>query len=369
MKFRVLATIAAVLLAGAGATGYFMLGTHAQDASAAIDPRQEPPLVSLTKAAPVDSFEHSFTGIVAARVQSNLGFRISGKIVERLVNVGQDVKAGQPLMRMDDTDYRLVLTAKRNAVAAIQATVVQLGADEERYAALVKKGWSTRQRLEQAKAGLDAAKAQLAAAEAEVAVAENAVNYATLIADVDGTVIEAPSEPGQVVAAGQMVVQIAQAGPREAVVALPETLRPAIGSKAEAKIFGESDARYKAELRQLADSADPRTRTYEARYVLEGDAAKTPLGATVTIVFSSGTKQSDIQVPLAAVLDDGEKTGVWVLNSASSKVHFQPVKLLRVSSENAIIAGLDPRDQIVSLGAHLLSEGAVVRTAAESKAD
>ncbi len=283
------------------------------------------------------------------------------------MDVGQEVKAGQPLMRIDETDLRLALTAKRNAVAAARASVVQTDADERRYASLLDNGWVSRQRYEQAKAALDTAEAQLAAAEAEARVAENEATYAVLVADADGTVVETLGEPGQVVSAGQTVVRIAQAGPREAVVALPETIRPAIGSVAEASVYGDDGRRYTAHLRQLSNSADAQTRTYEARYVLDGEAAAAPLGATVTIRLASQASQPEVQVPLGAVLDDGEKTGVWVLDSATSTVRFRPVQLVRVTSETAVISGLNSGDPIVSLGAHLLQEGARVRTASESR--
>src|SRR5213075_3321543 len=118
--------------AASGAAVIATLVIPAQEASAARDPRQEPPMVSLVTAARVTGSERGFTGTIGARVQSNLGFRVAGKIVERLVNVGQQVKAGQPLMRIDETDLRLALTAKNNAVAAARATVVQLDADERR---------------------------------------------------------------------------------------------------------------------------------------------------------------------------------------------------------------------------------------------
>jgi RND family efflux transporter MFP subunit len=300
-------------------------------------------------------------------VQSNLGFRVPGKIVERLVDVGEEVKAGQALMRIDDTDLRLALTAKRNAVAAARAIVAQAEPDERRYARLLDNGWVTRQRYEQAKAALDTTTAQLAAAEAAARVAENEATYSVLVADADGTVIETLGEPGQVVAAGQAVVRIAQAGPREAVVALPETIRPAIGSVAEASVYGGNGRRYTARLRQLSDSADPQTRTYEARYVLDGEAASAPLGATVTIRLASQANELEVEVPLGAVLDNGEKSGVWVLDRANSTVRFQLVKLLRVTSETAVISGLGSGESIVSLGAHLLHEGARVRTASESR--
>jgi RND family efflux transporter MFP subunit len=232
---------------------------------------------------------------------------------------------------------------------------------------LVSDGWVSRQRYEQAKAALDTAEAQLAAAEAEARVAENETTYSVLVADADGTVVETLGEPGQVVSPGQTVVRLAQAGPREAVVALPETIRPAIGSAAEASVYGSDEGRYIAHLRQLSDSADGQTRTYEARYVLDGDAAAAPLGATVTIRIASQATQPEVWVPLGAVLDDGGKTGVWVFDSGTSTVHFRPVKLVRMTSETAVIAGLGFGDPIVSLGAHLLREGARVRAASESR--
>ena len=115
-----------------------------------------------------------------------------------------------------------------------------------------------------------------------------------------------------------------------------------------------------------ADSADTQTRTYEARYVLDGEAAAAPLGATVTIRLASQPTQPEIQVPLGAVLDDGGKTGVWVLDSATSTVHFRPVKLIRVTNETAVVSGLISLDRVVAIGAYLLQEGARVRTATAS---
>jgi len=360
--------ILAGILVPAGVATFVALAIPSHEASAVSDPRQEPPMVRLVTASRVSGSERGFTGTIGARVESNLGFRVAGKIVERLVNVGEQVKSGQPLMRIDETDLRLALTAKRNAVAAARATVVQTDADERRYANLMNDGWTSKQRYEQAKAASDTAKAQLAAAEADAEVAENQATYSLLVADADGTVMQTLGEPGQVVSAGQTVVRLAQSGPREAVVALPETMRPVIGSLAEASLYG-SDGRFTAHLRQLSDSADIQTRTYEARYVLDGEAAAAPLGATVTIRLASQESLPEVQVPLGAVLDDGRKTGVWVFDSGTSAVHFQPIKLVRVTSENAVISGLSSGDRVVSLGAHLLQEGAHVRTASESRSN
>jgi RND family efflux transporter MFP subunit len=367
MKKRPAVVLGSLLIAVSGAAAFATVSMRTQEASAVSDPRQGAPIVRLVTTARVTGSERGFTGTIAARVQSNLGFRVAGKIVERLVNTGQQVKAGQPLMRIDETDLRLALTAKRNAVAAARASVVQTDADERRYTNLVSNGWASRQRYEQAKAASDTAEAQLAAAEAEARVAENEATYSVLVADADGTVVETLGEPGQVVSAGQTVIRLAQAGPREAVVALPETIRPPIGSVAEASVYGADGQRFSAHLRQLSDSADTQIRTYEARYVLDGAAAAAPLGATVTIRLATQASQPEVEVPLGAVLDDGRKTGVWLLDRATSTVSFQPVKLVRVSDETAVISGLSSGDPIVSLGAHLLQEGARVRTASESR--
>jgi len=361
-----LASIGLVAAAG-GAAFAFVFETPARDAEAA-DPRLAPPLVRVAEATRPKRAERAFTGTIAARVQSNLGFRIPGKIVGRLVDVGQQVKAGQALMRIDETDLRLALTAKRNAVAASRAVLVQASADERRYAVLVKGGVAaTPQRYEQAKAALDTAAAQLAAAEAEAKVAENEATYSILVADADGTVVATLGEPGQVVAAGQTVVQLAHAGPREALVALPETVRPAIGSEAEASVYGSEGRFGKARLRQISDAADTQTRTYEARYVLDGEAASALLGSTVTIRILNGAGQSEVAVPVGAVLNDGSRTGVWVVDQASATVHFAPVEIKRLGEETATVAGIEFGEQVVALGAHLLKDGASVRTAIQAK--
>src|SRR5206468_12815204 len=157
MRRSRLLVLVGVLIAASGAAVFATLAIPAKEASAARDPRQEPPIVSLVTAARVSGSERGFTGTIGARVESNLGFRVAGKIVERLVNAGQQVKAGQPLMRIDETDLRLAVTAKRNAVAAARASFVQTEAGEQRYATSVSNGWASRHRCEQAKARLDQA--------------------------------------------------------------------------------------------------------------------------------------------------------------------------------------------------------------------
>jgi RND family efflux transporter MFP subunit len=188
------------------------------------------------------------------------------------------------------------------------------------------------------------------------------------VADADGTVVMTLGEPGQVIAAGQTVVQLAHVGPREAVISLPETIRPAIGSAADASVYGSDGHRGTARLRQIADSADAQTRTYEARYVLEGEAASAPLGATVTIRLSDSAKKADVAVPIGAVLDDGNRTGVWILDRDATTVRFAPVQIKRLGEETAVVSGIKVGQPVVALGAHLLKEGASVRTTVQAEA-
>ena len=244
------------------------------------------------------SGQESYTGVVKARVESFLGFRVAGKITERLVDTGQTVKRGQLLYKLDRTDFAHTITArqgsvaskygdvaarkgtvaaKQSAVEAVRARLVEAEADEKRYRGAVAVGVATEQAYDQYKAAADTAQAQLKAAQSEVVeaqaqvlaasaevnslqaqekVAENEGSYSSLVADCDGTVIETIAEPGQVVAAGQTVIRLAHNGPREAAVNLPEQLRPALNSTAFAQVYG-IESKVKARLRQLSDAADP----------------------------------------------------------------------------------------------------------------
>ena len=232
-----------------------------------LDPRTQPELVRTVVVGSSSGADPSFTGVVSARVQSNLGFRVPGKITSRLVDTGQFVRAGQPLMTIDRTDYVHAITARAETVTAAKAKAVQAAADEARYRGLVKTGAVSASTYDQIKAASDAAQAELAAATAQEQVARDEGGYSELLADADGIVVETLAEPGQVVTAGQTVVKLAHSGPREAAVNLPETLRPALGSTAYATLYG-STTRVPVRLRQLSGAADPQTRTFEARYVL-----------------------------------------------------------------------------------------------------
>lgn len=333
------------------------------DATSSIDPRTQTPLVRVGTVAATGQAERSFTGIVAARVQSDLGFRVPGKILARLVDTGQAVKRGQPLMRIDPTDLKLATRAHDEAVAAAAARAHQAAEDEARYRDLVAAGAVSASAYDKINAAAKSARAELNAAQAQADVARNETGYTVLLADADGVVVETLAEPGQVIGAGQVVVRVAHAGHREALIELPETLRPAIGSKAQASLYG-SGLTGAAKLRQLSDAANPQTRTFEARYVLEGRLAEAPLGSTIAIHIPHDHAVPALQVPLGAIFDPGKGPGVWLVAGKEPRVTWRAVQVAGLSGESAAIAaGLAAGDRVVELGAHLLHEGEQVRLA------
>lgn len=340
------------------------------------DPRIQPPLVRVIAVKEMAAPSRTFTGTVAARVQSDLGFRVSGKVLERLVDAGQQVKRGQALMRLDPVDLQLAANAQAEAVVAARARAQQATEDEVRYQKLVGSGAVSVSAYKRYKAEAESARAQLSSAQAQARVAKNAIGYALLQADADGVVMETLVEPGQVINAGQVVVRVAHAGKREAVIQLPETLRPRIGSVGSARFYGTRDVRIPATLRQLSDTAESLTRTFEARYVLNGELANTlPLGTTVSIELADGAGLADSrvqkpqvwEVPLGGLLDAGKGAGVWRIQAISASnqlftVTWCPVQILGVDDETASVTGeLKSGDRVIALGAHLLHEGESVR--------
>ena len=339
----------------------FVLAACSDATSSISDPRTQPPLVRIATVEASPQSERSFTGIVAARVQSDLGFRVPGKVLERLVDAGQTVKRGQTLMRIDPADLKLAMHAQEEAVAAAKARARQTADDEARYRHLVAGGAVSASAYDKVKAAAESARAQLNAAEAQARVARNGTEYAVLLADADGVVVDTLAEPGQVVSAGQVVVRVAHAGRREAIIELPETLRPAIGSTGRATLYGRG-LTGSAKLRQLSDAANRQTRTFEARYVLEGALAEAPLGSTISVQISNGRSAPALQVPLGAIFDPGKGPGVWLVEDETPRVTWRAVRIAGHGSEVAsVVANLKAGDHVVALGAHLLHEGEPVR--------
>lgn len=306
-----------------------------------------------------------YTGTIHARTESDLGFRVPGKIIEKSVKAGDHVKRGQLLLRLDPIDLQLAANSARASVEAARAQNKRAVADEIRQRDLVAKKAVSVQEYEQAKSAADATTAQLNSAIAYARQVENQEGYTVLKADADGVIMEIPADVGQVVGAGTVVVRLAHDGAREAVVNLPEGYVKSAKSMATASLYTDPGRTFPAKLRELSAMADPLTRTYQARYSLGGAGANAPLGATVTVQLAGESSRSTAQqyeIPVGALYDGGTGTSVWVINPATSSVSRRPVVVAKLGSETALIStGLKPGEQILALGAHLVKEGEQVK--------
>lgn len=318
--------------------------------------KETAPVVRTMKVMEVTSGRVSYTGTVHARIESDLGFRVPGEISARLVDPGQWVHKGQALMRLDGENLRLAAAASGQRLKAAEADSVRAAADEERLRGLVEAGAVS-------SAVYDAALAQAHAAAANVEAARSgdhdaALNfsYSTLKADVEGIVLDVVAQPGQVIAAGATVLRLGRAGPREAVIAVPEAAISTLTEHAAATLYGATRV-INAQLREVAGAADPVTRTFAARYSLQTPDRDVPLGATVSLTLDT-FRDSVIRVPLAAVYDPGSGPGVWVVKT-DGRVEFRAVHVVSLAEESADIAAgaVDPGERIISLGASLIRAG------------
>ncbi len=313
----------------------------------------------------VDKIESSaeFAGEVRPRVESRLGFRVAGKIVQRPVEVGQRVRPGQLLAQLDSQDYRLAAEAAKAQVAAA-ATNRNLAATEyKRFKELKDQNFISGAELERRDTALKAGEAQLEQAQAQLSSQRNQAAYTNLTADVSGIVTGVEAERGQVVAPGTPVVRIAQDGPRDVVFSVPEDQVGFIqvGSQVSVRSWSK-DGILKGQVREVAAVADPVTRTYQIKVSLDPkEAAEAPpIGATVYVVPQALARSGVdvIKLPTSALKQDGKSTAVWVLDTASMTLKSQPVVVATADGNDAVVSsGLKPGMVVVSAGVHVLQAG------------
>ncbi|WP_218242936.1 efflux RND transporter periplasmic adaptor subunit [Comamonas fluminis] len=308
-----------------------------------------------------------FAGDVRARVESRLGFRVGGKIIKREVELGQRVKAGQVLARLDARDYQLSAEAARAQVtsAATQRDLAQ--ANVQRFRALRAQNFISAAEMERYEANLKATQASLDQAKAQLSSQSNQENYTQLLADVDGVVTSVDAEPGQVVAAGTPVVRIAQDGARDAVFAVPEDRRASIriGQGVQVRPWSDENQVVQGLVREVAASADTATRTYQIKAALQGADAPA-LGSTVRILpqgmnVANAAAGGVIKLPTTALRQNGgggQGTAVWLFDPATSTVQLHSVQVATADGNEAVIAaGLKPGMQVVATGVHVLNPG------------
>jgi RND family efflux transporter MFP subunit len=306
--------------------------------------------------------ERSFVGTIRPRIESDMGFRVPGKVAKRLVEVGQSVDVDQPLALLDEVDLKLQAEQAQAEFSAATGVLAQAAASEQRAKDLRAKGWTTDAQMDSARAAADEARARLNRAERQVELTKNSLSYATLVADARGVVTATLIEPGQVVAAGQTAIRVARFAEKEAVVAIPETLvgRAKEGA-ASVTLWSEPDKKYAAKLREIAPSADPATRTYLAKFSLPGAGETVSLGMTATLTLADPATDRVARLPLSALYNQGGSPSLYVVDDAGS-LALKPVTVKGYESERVLITdGVDDGAKIVALGVQKLDPAQKVR--------
>jgi RND family efflux transporter MFP subunit len=309
-----------------------------------------------------ESPERSFVGTIKPRIETDMGFRVPGKVAKRLVEVGQTVDVGQPLATLDEVDLKLQAEQAEAEFRAATGVLAQAAASEQRAKDLRAKGWTTDAQMDTSRAAADEARARLNRAERSVELTKNSLSYATLLADTRGVVTATLIDGGQVVASGQTAIRVARFAEKEAVVAIPETLvGRAKSGVASVSLWSEADKKYVAKLREIAPAADPATRTYLAKFSLPGAGDSVSLGMTATLTLSDAATERVAKLPLSALYSQGGDPSLYIVDD-KGEVTLKPVTVKSYESNNVIISGgVDEGAKVVALGVQKLDPVQKVR--------
>lgn len=305
----------------------------------------------------------SYTGTLRPQHEAPLGFRVAGKLIARLVEVGDTVAASQILARLDDTDARLELAAAEAERAAARTDLARAEADVERSRNLFAAGHVAKAALDEATSDAAEALSRADQAEQKRTLAANQLSYMDLVAEADGIVTSTQAETGQVVEEGQAVVSVAWTDALDVVFALPEQHRGLIATAvASAELWGAPDRFYSLTLRDISPDVDPTSRTYRVRMTLADPDADAAMGRTVTVRLRTTRALPAAPLPLAAVLNEGAGASVWRLSPGKDRVERVLVDLIKVDEQVALVrGGLAEGDIVVSLGAHKIDPDRPVR--------
>lgn len=325
-----------------------------------------PVRVATVKLQPADDVVR-YPAVIRPRVEADVGFRIAGKVVERLVNVGARVDEGTPLARLDPTDVELQLRAAEAQLASAKADAANARADFQRYSQLRQGDWATQQEFDRRKAAQDKADARVREAEAQVKVVANSARYTTLLADGPGVVTEVLVEPGRVVAPGSTAFRIARLGELEAVANVPEHQVAGLPERALAvELWSLPGVAVDAALRELAPSADAGTRTFQARVTLTAPPPTVQIGMTATLVAVKGRGGAVARLPMTALTQRGHDPAVWVVDTDAGKLELRPVQVAAFAGGEVVVAGgVRDGERVVTAGVHKLDPSVKVRVWAE----
>jgi RND family efflux transporter MFP subunit len=305
----------------------------------------------------------TLSGRIEAEDEVQLAFRISGRILESNVKLGDRVTAGQIIARLESqNELNTLRTSKANLTAA-QGQLRQARNHFERQDTLLKQGWTTRANHDQASQALQTAQAQVAAAEAQLKSANDLVSFTELKADAPGILTALGPGAGEVVQAGQMIVKLARKDGRDAVFDVPAQLIRAGAGDGEISVSLAEDPAVVARgrVREIAPQADPVTRTFAVKVGLSEPPPQMRLGATVTGRMY-GESHSAIEIPATALTKFNRQPAVWIVDPASKEVSMRNVEILRYDQVLvAVSGGLDVGEIVVTAGVQALHPGQKVR--------
>ncbi|MDQ0319110.1 RND family efflux transporter MFP subunit [Pararhizobium capsulatum DSM 1112] len=304
-----------------------------------------------------------YSGSIRARSEIAMGFRVSGKITERLVDIGDRVTSGEMLARIDATDYALSVKSAEATLAASERQVETAELALKRAEQLFTSNVTPKSQVEQAQLSYNQAVSSRDAARSTLDQARNQVTYSELRADRNGIVTAVNTEAGQVVSTGSPVVTVAVDGEKEVQVAVPETeifaFKP--GKTVDVSIWSNEDVKLSGTVREIAGSADPRSRTFAVRVSLPNDD-RVLLGMTASVAASADNGPAMVSVPLSALSRQDGADLVWTVDRTKETVHARPVKVADFSKDDVRIAdGLEAGDLVVTAGTQFMREDLKVK--------
>ncbi len=310
----------------------------------------------------------SAIGEIKPRYESDLGFRIAGKITQRIVDIGSTVKKGDVLAHLDDQDYRNKAASAETDIVAAQAVLTEAQAAEGRLRHLLGNGNTTRANYDVAVKNLRSAEAKLEAAKSALKLANDQVNYCVLRADFDGIVTATGAESGQVVNVGQMVARLARPADKDAVFAIAESVLAGQRSDSPrpeiiAQLLSNPEIAAEGQVREISPVADPVSRTFQVKVTLKDPPEQMRFGGSVVGRVKASTTPV-VVLPGSALFDKAGQPAVWIVDPASGSVALKPVTVSRYETDRVVIgAGLAKGDIVVTAGVNRLRENQKVRVA------
>ncbi len=318
-------------------------------------------VVEVAKAGDTRTLDYS--GSVRARTEMNLGFRVNGKITERLVDIGERVKPGDVLARMDSTDYELAVKTAEANLASAEKAVETADIANRRAEQLFDKNVAPKSQVEQASLSHDQAISARDAAVSALDQARNQVSYTELKADQNGIVTTINADVGQVVGSGTPVVTVAVDGEKEVQIAVPENdiaqFKP--GKTVKASFWADDQLVLDGTVREVSGSADQQSRTFAVRVSLPNDP-RVLLGMTATIEAAVSNSDTYVSIPLSALAQKDGKQVVWTVDRDTETVHSKGIEVADFTGDGVRVAkGLDSGDLVVAAGTQFMSENLKVK--------